>query len=98
MLFMERFLSKKLLLVKQLNKLPSCEEPARRGGRAANEVSGWLFFGLRRLLIGGYQKTTTPVVFDAFPSRHGGQALRRRGVYISLSVIALLTASVWDLT
>jgi hypothetical protein len=29
---------------------------------------GWLFFGLRKLLVCGYQKTTTPVVFDAFPS------------------------------
>jgi len=41
--------------------------------RAVSVASGWLFFGLRMLLVCGYQKTTTPAVFDVFPSFAGGE-------------------------
>ena len=40
--------------------------------RAASEASEWLFLS-HHVLIYGYQKTTTPVVFDAFPSFAGGE-------------------------
>ena len=42
--------------------LPSCE-----GGRRA-ERAGGCFLVLHQFIVCSYQKTTTPVVFDAFPS------------------------------
>ena len=66
-------------------KLPSCEEPARRGGRGSAEGAGWLFFGDRILITFEDQKTTTPSL-RSFPSRRGGQALRRRGALIRLTM------------
>jgi len=43
--------------------------------RAASVASGWLFFGIRNLKQDASSKTTTPVVFDAFPSFAGGELL-----------------------
>ena len=45
----------------------------RRRGNA--EGMGWLFFGNCVLITFEDQRTTTPVVFDAFPSFAGGGAL-----------------------
>jgi len=41
--------------------------------RAASGASGWLLFGICILIICEDQRTTTPVVFDAFPSFAGGE-------------------------
>ena len=45
----------------------------RRRGNA--EGMGWLFFGNRILITFEDQRTTTPVVFDAFPSFAGGELI-----------------------
>ena len=45
--------------VKDFKKLPSCEEPARRGGRGNAEGVGWLFFGLTSCFSVRNQRTTT---------------------------------------
>ncbi|HMF71278.1 MAG TPA: hypothetical protein VK616_07370, partial [Flavitalea sp.] len=53
----------------------------RRRGSA--EGAGWLFFGLRRLLVCGYQRTTTRSLRSP-PSFAGGQLLLHLYLFIFL--------------
>jgi hypothetical protein len=48
--------------------------------RGTSVARGWLFFGNRILTTCEDQKTTTPAVFDVFPSFAGGEFINTSAI------------------